>query len=268
LTVPAYDPLPDAATSVLNLHSIRDFSVRLAERISFSLDLSHFPLVLGGDCSIILGPLLALRRLGRYGLLFMDGHADFYSPASEPNGEVASMDLAIATGRGPAELTQLAGDGPLVREEDVVLFGYRDAEIASEHGSPDVRETAIDIIDIERIHELGASAAAEHALVTLEQADVTGFWIHLDADIMNDDIMPAVDYRMSGGLWPEELGSALRIMLESRLVVGMDVTIYNPSFDDLERSAARALASTISNAFAQATVQSATEDATRDRLRE
>ena len=61
--------------------------------------------MLGGDCSILLGNLLALRRRGRYGLLFVDGHADFYHPEANPNGEAASMDLAFATGRGPEVLT-------------------------------------------------------------------------------------------------------------------------------------------------------------------
>jgi arginase len=32
---------------------------------------------IGGDYSILPGSMLALRRRGRYGLLFIDGHADF-----------------------------------------------------------------------------------------------------------------------------------------------------------------------------------------------
>jgi arginase len=49
-----------------------------------------------------IGPLLALRRRGRYGLVFLDGHAGFQHPSDEPNGKVASLDLAVATGRGGA----------------------------------------------------------------------------------------------------------------------------------------------------------------------
>lgn len=49
------------------------------------LDAGDVPIVLGGDCSILLGNLLALRRRGRHGLLFIDGHADFYQPEAEPN---------------------------------------------------------------------------------------------------------------------------------------------------------------------------------------
>jgi arginase len=84
--------------------------------------------ILGGDCSIVLGPALALKRHGRFGLLFIDGHADFYQPEVNPNGEAASMDLAFATGYGPKLLVDIEGQGPLVRAEDTVAFAFRDAE--------------------------------------------------------------------------------------------------------------------------------------------
>jgi arginase len=253
LAVPAYVPLRDTSTAVLNLEGIRTFSLHLAERVAFTLELGRFPLVLGGDCSILLGVALALRRRGRFGLCFFDGHADFYSPETEPNGEVASMDLAVVTGRAPAALADLDGRRPLVREEDVVVFGFRDAESAAEYGSPDVRQTAIRTFDLTEMRRLGPAAAARQGLAALEASGVEGFWIHLDADVLNDEVMPAVDYRMSDGLWPEELSAALVVALASPFAVGMDVTIYNPTFDDERRSAARTLAGVITRAFATAT---------------
>jgi arginase len=251
--VPAYVPLRDKATGVLNPDGISTFSRRLAERVAFTLDLGLFPLVLGGDCSILLGTALALRRRGRFGLFFLDGHADFYSPEAEPNGEVASMDLAVVTGRGPRALADLDGRRPLLREEDAVVFGFRDVESAVAYGSPDVRQTAIHVLDLAEVRRLGVAAAARQGLAPLEASGVEGFWIHLDADVLNDEVMPAVDYRMPDGLWPEELIEALSVVLASPLAVGMEVTIYNPTFDDVERSAARTLARAVTTAFAGTT---------------
>ena len=101
----------------------------LADAIAEVLDAGEFPIVLGGDCSIVLGAMLALRRRGRYGLLYIDGDADFYQPEANPlDGAAASAsDLAFATGRGPDVVCDLEQRRPLVRDDDVVVFACRDA---------------------------------------------------------------------------------------------------------------------------------------------
>jgi arginase len=137
-----------------------------------------------------------------------------------------------------------------MREEDIVVFGFRDADSAAEYGSPDVRRTAMNVFDLGEVRGLGAGAAARQGLRALEASGVEGFWIHLDADVLNDDDMPAVDYRMPDGLSPEELSEALAVVLSSPLAVGMEVTIYNPSLDDRVQSAARVLARAVTSAFA------------------
>lgn len=251
VTVPRTAPARDPSTSVLNQDGIQAFSVRLADRTETILDAGRFPLVLGGDCSILLGSALALRRRGRYGLFFIDGHADFYSPEAEPNGEVASMELAIATGHEPAELADLEGRRPLVREEDVVVFGFRDAATAAEYGSPDVRGTRMHLFDLQAVRRLGAGAAAGRGLSALDAGDLDGFFIHLDADVLDDEILPAVDYRMPGGLQSWDLVEALEVLLASPRAAGMEVTIYNPALDDEARSSAHVLVEALNAAFAR-----------------
>ena len=229
---PPYDDRRDRQTLLLNPKSIADYSVALANAVGGTIDVGEFPVVLGGDCSIMLGCLLALkRRRGRYGLLFLDGHADFYQPEAEPNGEAASMELALATGRGPGILTDLEGRRPLVRDEDVVAFGLRDAEIAAAHGSQRIEDTAIRVVDIADIRRRGAGDATLRALENLSRPEVNGFWVHLDADVLDDAIMPAVDYRMPGGLSWEELVTTLRAAIGSGRAVGLDITIFNPKLD-------------------------------------
>ena len=98
-----YCDVRDPETGVLNPQGIAAVARDLAAAMGAALDHGRFPLVLGGDCSILLGPMLALRRRGRYGLVFIDGHADFQHTIDEPNGEVASLDLALVTGRGPGD---------------------------------------------------------------------------------------------------------------------------------------------------------------------
>ena len=231
VTPPPYDPRRDPATRLLNPTGLRDYAEKLADATGEVLDTGDVPIVLGGDCSILLGTLLALRRRGRHGLLFIDGHADFYQPDAEPNGEAASMDLALATGRGPAVVADLEGRGALVRDEDVVHFARRDAEEAAEAGSQRIEDTEIMVIDLPAVRQQGVAWAASAALERLVRPELDGFWIHIDCDALDDTLMPAVDYRLPGGLTWVELETVTQLAIESGRTVGVEVTIFNPALD-------------------------------------
>lgn len=245
--VPAavYDTQRDPQTLTLNARGIAEYSVQLADAVNDVVDRDEFPVLLGGDCSILLGSTLALRRRGRYGLLFIDGHADFYQPEANPNGEAASMDLAFATGRGPELLTNLEGLRPLVRDEDVVAFGFRDAQEQQQYGSQPLPPQTL-ALDLPEVRRIGVKQAAQRAVEHLAAADrpTQGFFIHLDSDVVSDALMPAVDYRIPDGLSWDELRTVLETALASGRAVGIEITIYNPSLD-ADGSAGRELARTL-----------------------
>ncbi|MDF0496944.1 arginase family protein [Bradyrhizobium yuanmingense] len=240
LMVPSKDPTPDPETGVLNAGAIAAWSPKLADAVEAVLVAGEFPVVLGGDCTILLGSMLAFRRRGRYGLLFIDGHADFFQPEAEPKGEGASMDLAFVSGHGPSLLADFEGRGPLVRPEDIVAFGYRDHQDQAEYGSQPLPEK-LKVLDLPAVRARGIEAAAREAVDHLTRAELDGFFIHLDADCLDDAIMPAVDFRVPGGLSWDELSTVLRVGLASGKAVGLEITIYNPGLDE-DGSAGRGLA--------------------------
>jgi len=144
------------------------FSQRLATVVvSVIQKKKRYPVVLGEDCNILIGNMLALRKLERFGLFFIDGHADFYQPSVSITGEVADMDPAIISGRGPGLLTNIEGLKPLARDEDIVLFGYRDRVESSKYGSQEVEKTpipAISALDLDFIRTKGIENATTIAL--------------------------------------------------------------------------------------------------------
>jgi arginase len=239
-----YNPERDSSTLLQNAKAIREFSLVLCRTVSSVLSKKLFPIIIGGDCSIVIAPLLALRHSGRYGLFFIDGHADFYQPEASLSGEVADMDLAIVSGRGPDILTNIDGLGPFVREEDIVLFGYRDGEQSASYGSQDVRDTNMHVFDLLEVKELKITNAVSLATKGLLKNRIDGFWIHLDADVLNDAIMPAVDYRLEDGLSYSDLTEVLKALLATKHAVGMTITIFNPRLD-LDGSIANKFVSSI-----------------------
>ena len=241
----------DPGTQVMNPQAIRDYSPLLADAVMAVLDEGEFPVVLGGDCSILLGTMLALRRRGHYGVLYIDGDVDFYQPEANPlSGAASASDLAFATGYGPDVVTDIEGRRPLVGAEDVVVFACRDAADRERRGCQPLPAGLV-VIDRDRVRRLGAGAAAREAVsyLTRDGGPEDGFWIHLDADVLDETIMQAVDDPRPDGLAWDEVVSALSIAVRSGHAVGLQIAIYNPDIDAGGLNG-RGLAATVREALA------------------
>ncbi|MFD9907012.1 arginase family protein [Streptomyces sp. NPDC059063] len=230
---------------VFNAAAIAAYTPKLADRIEHHVRAGDLPVVLGGDCSIQLGASLALRRIGRYGLAAIDASADFRHPGnSDRIGAAGGEELALGTGRGQDDLTDIEGLRPYLRDEDVRLFGMRD-------GDEDREELAglkIPTVTVGELRQWGADDVARSSLASLEHAALDGFWVHLDADVLDPDVMPAVDSPDPDGLHPDELLALLRPLVRSPRCVGLNVTIYDPDLDP-EGTAGDVLADVVAAAF-------------------
>jgi arginase len=250
--VPVYNnlrrELRDQSTHCLNTDLIRDFSAGLSTTIQAVVAAEQFAFVLGGDCSILIGIMTGLKKIGNYGLLFIDAHADFYEPEKSITGEVADMDLSIVTGRGPEILTNIDNLRPYVRHEHVVHIGQLEEQQTREYASQDIRETGIKPYDLSSIRAKGISNVINDIETEMNTMNVNGFWIHFDTDVLYDNINPAVDYRLAGGLQLQEMSFIIRKLLASRKIVGIGVTIYNANLDP-DRKIAEEIVSCLGDAF-------------------
>jgi arginase len=217
------------------------YSRSLAQRVAAATAHERFALVLGGDCSIVLGCLVGARRAarGQVGLVYVDAHADFATPEESRTGSVASMCLALASGRGETPLARLSGRAPLVKGKHIALVGRRDAA-QPWYGHKALAGSAIlDFPDSELLtQEFDEVASASLRRVAAE--DLEGFWIQLDADVLNPAVMSAVDSPEPGGLMPSELVQFLTPLVRHPLALGLSLTTYDPALD-ADRSGARLL---------------------------
>ncbi|MFH8681980.1 arginase family protein [Streptomyces lydicus] len=233
-----------------NAAALAGYTRKLAGRVERHVRDGDFPVVLGGDCSILLGAVLALRRLGRYGVAYLDGHGDFRHPGnvavSGPLGAAAGEGVAQITGRGQADLTDIDGLRPYVRDADVCVLGIRDAdEDQAELTGLGIRHTPVGAI-----RRRGPDAVARDTLKHLQSLPLDGFWIHLDADVLDPSVMPAVDSPDPGGLLTDELRALLAPLAASPRCAGVNVTIYDPDRDPSGDGAAL-LAGLLEDVFAQ-----------------
>jgi arginase len=232
-----------------NEDAVAAYSRLLADKVAAAAD-GRFVLLLGGDCSILLGGLLGLRAAKRapVGLVYVDGHADYGTLEESPSGSACSMNLALAVGRPNATpLARLGGDQPLVRPADVVHIGRRD-EADPSYGSDALRASpALDLPD-RAVRELGPLGTAKAALGRVTRP-AGGFWIHLDVDVLDPAVMPAVDSPVPGGLDLDEAAALLIPLVHHPRALGLQLTIYDPT-QDPDGTGAPRLAGLLADVFA------------------
>ncbi len=210
-----------------NANAIAPFSITLADRVGALLDPQIFAVILGGDCSILIGNALALKRRGRYGLVFLDAHSDFRHLQNAPAiGAAAGEDLAIVTGRGDPRLINLEHHGPYIQAADIIVIGVRpDDEYLDE-----LAGLGINVITSTELAAMGSQQAALQALGTVTAA-THGFWIHLDVDVVDAAEMPAVDSPEPNGVSFRMLTQLLTPLVASPHCAGLEATIYDPDLD-------------------------------------
>ncbi|HXV38903.1 MAG TPA: arginase family protein [Nitrosopumilaceae archaeon] len=198
--------------------------------VSKVLQEDRFPLVIGGDCPILLGCLAATKDIyEKFGLFFIDGHEDAYPPQKSPTGETADMELGFALGKNIENLTrEFTKLLPLVDKTNVCLFGPRDKKILQ---NTDI-ESLVDEVncyDDTIIHSNSIEKLTNNAITSFRDR-VNAWWTHIDLDVLSTDSLSAVDYKQTGGISWNELYQ-ISVPLLSQECIGCNITIYNPDLD-------------------------------------
>jgi arginase len=251
---PLYDTRAQAGTRIRNGQTLRRFSLDIAGAVCDVMERGAFPLVVGGDCSVLLGSLYGARLAGALGLIHIDGHSDFFHPGNYDTrsrlGSAAGMDLALASGRGEPLLTQWPDiDGSLVRDEDAIQLGEREAlseDFRVSYG--DIERTAMTRYIIQDVLKAGIEHTAQSVIERLKERGLARVWLHVDLDVLDQSVMPAVDSPGSPGLTFIQLRSLLARLYRSERVAGATITIYDPARDP-ENHFAAPIATTLGEAF-------------------
>jgi arginase len=198
------------------------------------LEAGGFPLVIGGDCPILLGCLGATGDGVPPGLLFVDGHEDAWPPGASTSGEAADMELGLALGLTVEGLPDvLTRELPRLDPARVVVIGARDQRELDGAGVRPIGDT-VQMIGPELVMNWGGEV--ESAIDRLSGQGP--WWLHVDLDVLSTESLAAVDYPLPGGLAWADLERLTKRALATPGVIGWDVTIYNPDLDP-DRSAAR-----------------------------
>lgn len=203
------------ATSTTNeLDAVADVNSQLARAVA-----AHDgpPVVLARNCNSCVGTLAGLRR-NDVGIIWFDAHGDFNTPETSITGTLEGMSLAIATGACHRDLGERIGLIRPVPEANVVLVATRslDPEEAVR-----LQRSAVTVIP------LAGLPAAIQAL----SARVAAVYLHLDMDVLDPGISPGVSFSAPGGIAPDELYAAIRMVGAGISIAAAAIANFNPDRD-------------------------------------
>ena len=238
----------DPATGIVGSAGVLRTTAAIRDAVAASLADGASPFLAGGCCAELPGALAGARDVvGRVGVAYLDGHLDLYDGVTSPTGEGADMPLSVALGFGPAAWVDMCG-GASARAEDVVPIGYRDAdELPTFASLAPTLGPGFGPISKDEVQAQGPAAVGERVAVSLA-ASAGNYWLHLDVDILGEDVFPATDYLMPDGLDMSELVSLMRPLARSTSLVGVSLGCFNPEKDS-GGACGRALVSAFAEVF-------------------
>ena len=236
VALPEMGPYGDRRAKYLD--QIAETCARLAREVRRALRTRYAPLVLGGDHSIAIGTVAGItrhvrERKGRIGIIWIDAHADMNTPQTSPSGNVHGMPLACCVGLGPRELTELAGESPMVRPQNVALVGVRDVDALEK---PHVRNSGVRAFTMRHIDERGMRAVMEEA-IGIASDGTAGFHVSLDMDFVDPSEAPGVGTPIRGGGSYREAHLALEMLSDAGRMLSMEIVEVNPILDTGNRTA-------------------------------
>lgn len=225
---PEYSIDLDKITQVRNADKIVEFAILQKKDLEEEFNTNSFLLLLGGDCSAIVGCSMALKRNGRFGIFYLDGHTDFIKPEQSLTHGAAGLALAIICGYGHSKLTDILNLGPYIEQQHVFCVGNREYDV--EYERP-LKDSLVNYFPLNKLRTIGIEQMLSQFFGRIEDQALDGFFIHFDVDVLNDEIMPAVDSRQPDGLSFAELKQILVPLLINDKSFGMEITILDPDLD-------------------------------------
>ena len=228
----------DAATGIVASDDILATTSVLRREVAAAISAGQRPFLVGGCCAEVPGALAGARdALGTVGLAYIDGHLDLYDGVTSPTGEAADMPVAVALGFGPARWVGEAG-GPSLSAGDAAILGFRDQDESRGYGMRQPEELpGLTHVDVGAVRAEGSAGVGARVAASLSHGP---FWLHLDVDVLDQDVFPATDYLMPGGMTWSELLSMMTPLASSPSLAGASIGCYNPEKDP-DRACGRAL---------------------------
>jgi arginase len=224
-----------------NFHEVLAWNRAVYTAVDHALSVGDVPVLLGGDHSLAMGSISAVathcrRKQSKLRVLWLDAHADFNTASTSVTGNMHGMPLTVLCGRGPPELTQLAGFSPALNTSQIRLLGVRSVDPEERRA---IRRAALPMVTMQHIHGRGIIEAMNTVLAGIEPD--THLHVSFDVDCLDPLVLPGVSTPEGGGLQLDSLRYCMARIAQTGCLGSVDLVELNPVADPSGASAERAV---------------------------
>jgi arginase len=236
LRLPAPERARGVQTTLINEPALIAMTEALNERVGTAVAENRFPVVYGGDCSMLLGIVTGLRdHAPDIGLVFIDGHEDTMPLDVSEDGEAANTEIGLLLGltgrllRGP-----LAARLPALHPDQLVVLAPRDEKWRSKFNVGSLADHGVWLASLaDTIAD--PAGTGRRAVATLSANGYPRWWLHIDFDVLDPQAFPAQGLPEvadePGGLTWGQLSTLTSAMTAAGGCVGCSFAIYDPDQD-------------------------------------
>jgi arginase len=179
-------------------------------------------LTLGGDCTVEIAPVSHLASIHpELRVVWIDAHADLNTPESSPSGHAHGMPLRTLFGEGHPRLVPPTTVAP----QRCALLGTRSMD-PPEQAFIDAHE-----LPLLTPNHLQNEPQRLEQLLDRWLPDGAPLYVHLDLDVLDPQVWPAVAVPEPGGLDIATLIDVINRLQARGNIVGVGITEYLPSVD-------------------------------------
>jgi arginase len=235
LALPPPDPARATRSGLMNEAAMLAMVDGLHRRVGAALAADRFPIVYGGECSVLLGTVSGVRDArGRAGLVFVDGHEDTTPLDVSEDGEAANMEIGLLLGiTGQLAPAPLRRRLPALEPAALAMLGPRDHELRRRLNVASLADLGVHLRGVDAVTASPADAA--RGAVQHVRQSVSAWWLHTDLDVVAQDIFTAGrvpgDNDERGGLDWAQLTELTTTALASGGCAGWSIVIYDPEQD-------------------------------------
>ncbi len=220
------------------LPEITEACQTLATEVEAALNHDEFPLVLGGDHSMAIGTIAGIanhckKHNKRFGVIWIDAHADINVPETSPSGNIHGMPVAVSLGLGAPELTKVGGDFTTLAPHQIAMIGLRSVD---EGESKLIKKLKIDAYTMSDLDKHGVHRIIAKILTSM-RAKVDHLHVSFDLDSVDPSVAGGVGTPVPGGLTYREAHLIMEAIADTGYMASFEIAEVNPILDNRNASA-------------------------------